>query len=58
MTRWQDEANAHWDRIRERIRANPTIIKPQRLAHEEAEDLRRQLQAAHAEINRLRKGTA
>jgi hypothetical protein len=51
---WKAEANAHWDRIRARIRANPTIIKSQPLAYERVAELEAKLTDATKRLNAYR----
>lgn len=46
---WREDANEHWDKIRERMRENPTVIKAQKTAHERAAEL----QAANAALKQM-----
>ncbi len=47
------ECLAHWAKVREKIQANPTMIKPQSLTHVRASVLEAELLKLKAELRKL-----
>ncbi|MGJ4945037.1 hypothetical protein ACQR1W_31040 [Bradyrhizobium sp. HKCCYLS1011] len=48
-----EECLAHWAKVREKIEANPTVIKPQPLAHVRVANLEAELLNLKAELRKL-----